>query len=105
MGYETIIPNQARHNRHEDRNQRKAAADVLMELSNSHPRENSPSEVTSVESGVACQTESVTVTSVVCEANVAMVDASSVQNGSAIEYGSRFSPAETTLDSYRCCDS
>lgn len=75
MGYETIIPNQARHNRHEDRNQRKEAADVLMELSNSCPRENSLSEA-KCESGVACQTESVTVTSVVCEANVAMVDAS-----------------------------
>ena len=74
MGYETIIPNQARHNRHEERSQRKAAADVLIELSNSHPHENNEAE--SCESGVACQTESVTVTSVAIEADVAMVDAS-----------------------------
>ena len=74
MGYETIIPNQARHHRHEDRNQRKAAADVLVELSNSHPHENS--EVVSSESGVASQTESITVASVGCGADVAMVDVS-----------------------------
>ena len=68
----TIIPTQACHNHREDRSQRRH---VLMELSNSHPHENSEAE--SGESEVACQTESVTVASVVHEeADVAMVDLS-----------------------------
>ena len=75
MGYEaTRPPNQARRHRLEDRNQRKAAAEVLMELSNSYQPETSGTEVS--ESGVACQTESVIVSTVSCEAGVAMIDAS-----------------------------
>ena len=45
-----------------------------MELSNLHQPESSEAECN--ESGVACHTESVAVTSVACEAMVEMIDAS-----------------------------